>query len=206
MPYKPITILSDNRKTGCSIDLPIQGHCTPTKNCLHDCYAKSGPQALPCSQRKHLYVSTYLKRKNIRELIIECKRKTNVRLNGSGDLLPAHIPQILKLAQSCPETIFWGMTRKTNIALALNGRIPNLHLLLSVDSSSPEAVWNYPGKMCYGPRRYEDTVPDDPRIVTVFPRHFAGRIIKNVPVHKKDCPAVRHIVTGCAYCKRCWKG
>jgi hypothetical protein len=205
MMYHPQTILSENRKTNASLDLPIKGHCRPTKNCAHDCYAKSGPQAYPHSQKKHEWVSKYLLRKNISELIQECKNKLSVRLNGSGDLLKDHIPNILHLAKACPQTIFWGMTRKPEIATAVNSsNLPNLRLLLSVDASSPKSVWNYKGKMCYGPHRPGDLVPNTDQILTVFPRHFIGKVIKGIPEHPKDCPAVRHKISECINCKRCW--
>lgn len=202
--YKPVNILSENKKTGHSLDLPIKGHCRPSKNCSHDCYAKSGHQALPIAQKKHKYVSNYLKRHNIKQLISECMSQHAIRLSGSGDLLMKHVPQILRLAKACPQTKFWGMTRKLEIAEALNNKLPNLQLLVTVDSSSPKKTWTYPGKLCFGPHRPNETVPSDDRIVTVFPRHFAGHVIKGVQEHPKDCPAVWHKVSGCIECQKCW--
>jgi len=204
-PYYPTTLISENKKTGCSINLPIKGHCRPTKRCKADCYAKSGHTALATNLRKQAFISDFLKSDDITPLIYECKRFTMVRLNGTGDLLRDHIPNMLSLAEACPQTEFWGMTRKINIAKALNNKLPNLSLLVTVDATSPQSIWNYQGALCFGPRRPEDAVPDDERIVTVFPRHHAGRIIGNVPLNKKDCPAVRHTVNGCAECGRCWK-
>ena len=203
--YSPQTILSKNIKTGCSINLPIKGHCTPTKNCAHDCYGKCGHTVYPVSLRKQKYVSDYLKNNDLSRLITECQKRTAVRISGVGDLLIEHVNNIINLAKACPNTMFWGMTRKINIANAINHKLPNLKLLLSVDASSPSSVWNYPDKICFGPRRANDSVPDDPRIQTVFPRHFAGRIVGPVPYHRKDCPAVRHTVSGCLECGHCWK-
>jgi hypothetical protein len=178
--YFPTTILSSNTKTGCSINLPIKGHCTPTKNCAACCYAKSGHTALPTNIRKQVWMSQYLKGPSIAQLILETKSRTAVRLSGTGDL-------------------------SLDVAAELNGRLPNLKLLVSVDSSSPDSVWNYPGTLCYGPRLAGDVVPRDKRIITVFPYHKGGRVINGVPNHKKDCPAVRHVVDGCMSCGRCWK-
>lgn len=202
--YRPITILSKNAKTGCSINFPIAGHCQPTKNCAHCCYARCGRTVLPVSKRKQIWVSNYLKGSDISQLIHECKSKTAVRLSGTGDINPEHCPNILKLARNCPTTMFWGMTRKPEIAKELNGRLPNLKLMVSVDSSSPESVWNYQGVLCYGPRLKTDKIPDDPRIRVIFPYHRAGRVLKDIPVHEKDCQAVRHKVPGCMSCGRCW--
>lgn len=204
MPYTPQTLLSKNSKCGCSLDLPIKGHCRPTPNCAHDCYARTGRQSLPEARKKHIYVSNYLKGKNLTALIHECKPHTSVRLNGSGDLLPTHVQNLIRLAEACPNTQFWGMTRKPEIATAINNKKPNLRLLVTVDASSPASTWKYQGKMCYGPKRAGDTVPEDDRIVTVFPRHFAGRVIKGVTHHPKDCKAVWHDISGCTDCERCW--
>jgi len=202
--YRPCTYLSENSKTGASINLPIEGHCTPTKRCAVDCYAKSGHTILESNIKKQKFISNYLLGKDITELIYECRRLTAVRLNGTGDLLMKHVPAIINLAEQCPLTTFWGMTRKIKIAERINGRLPNLSLLVSVDSTSPKSVWKYNGPLCFGPRRPEDTVPDNDMIITIFPRHHAGIIIGNVPNDPKDCLAIRKIVKGCLECKRCW--
>lgn len=201
--YRPVHILSKNKKTGASIDLPREGHCRPTKVCSQACYARQGHQTRPDALKKQKYISEYLKN-DIKELIEECRGITAVRLNGCGDLLQEHIPAILSLAKQSPQTEFWGMTRKPEIAMAINNKLPNLRLLVTVDATSPKTVWNYKGGMCFGPRRKTDPVPDDPRIKVVFPRHHAGRVIKGVPEHPKDCQGVYHRISGCLACGRCW--
>lgn len=203
--YSPGQILTKNGKTGSSIDFPIQGHCSPTKNCHKHCYARFGNQSRPNCLRKQQWVSNYLLGDDISRLIVESKYRRSIRLCGAGDLLPGHIPNLLRLAEEAPQTEFWGMTRKTDIAGQVNGRLQNLRLLVSVDSSSPESVWNYQGKMCWGPRLPEDQVPEDDRILVVFPRHHGGKVIKAVPEHPKDCQAVYHRIEGCIECGRCWK-
>lgn len=203
--YHPEHILSSNTKTGRSINLPIKGHCTPTPNCSRTCYAKHGHCARPCSTRKQVWVSSYLKGPDITELTKECQKHPAIRLSATGDLLLDHVPNILSLARSCPKTQFWGMTRKINIAQAINNHLPNLRLLVSIDSSSPPSVWNYPDAMCWGPRLPNDTIPEDDRIKVVFPYHAHGKVIKAVPHHPKDCQAVWHSIDGCLSCGRCWK-
>ena len=65
--------------------------------------------------------------------------------------------------------------------------LANLSLLVSVDVTSPGSVWKYQsGPLCFGPRRPEDAVPDDKRIITIFPRHHAGRVIGDIPLDDKD--------------------
>ena len=201
--YAPQTILSSNSKTGCSINLPIKGHCTPTVTCAKTCYAKAGHIAFPFSRRKQQWISEYLATGNIDKLINECLSRTAVRLSGSGDLNLEHVKSVIKLAKACPDTMFWGMTRKVSIAKKLNNKLPNLKLLLSIDRDSPKASLKYTGAMCWGPRMSDDIVPNDDRIVTVFPYHVHGNVKGNVPHHEKDCPAVWNH-KGCMVCKKCW--
>ena len=202
--YAPTTILSSNTKCGCSINLPIVKHCRPTINCSKVCYAKCGHTALPSNKKKQIWVSQYLEGNDICQLINECRSRTSVRLSGTGDILESHVKNLLNLAKTCPSTQFWGMTRKLEIAKALNGKLDNMKLMVSVDSSSPDSVWNYNGKLCFGPRLPGDKVPKDKRIVTVFPYHKGGRVIKAVPKDVKDCKAVWHEIPGCLACGRCW--
>ena len=209
--YHPTMILSENTKTGYSINLPLAGHCRPTKNCAFCCYARTGHTALPTSKRKQVWVSNYLKGPDISELIEECKNQVSVRISGTGDLSLEHCPNILKLARSCPSTQFWGMTRKLEVARALNGHRQNLKFMVSVDASSPKSVWKYKGKLCWGPRLAGDTVPKkDRRILVIFPYHKAGRVVAKaiMPKDVKDCPAIWHRVSGCRECGKCfnWKG
>lgn len=201
----PAHILSTNKKTKYSLNFPREGHCQPTAICWQSCYGKTGPINWSNSRRKKTYVSQYLLGNDIGTLLEECRSELAVRLAGTGDLLQGHLPNLFKLAELAPDTQFWGMTRKLDIASRINGVLPNLKLLVSVDASSSEDYWAYDGRLCFGPRRAGDAVPDDSRIVTVFPYHFIGRIVGQVPAHKKDCPAVRHTIKSCSECGRCWK-
>jgi len=153
-----------------------------------------------------MWLSEYLKGQDISGLIRECSGRTAVRLSGTGDIQTEHVKNILRLAKACPSTQFWGMTRKLEIAKALNKRLPNLKLMVSVDSSSPESVWKYQGTLCWGPRFATDTVPKDKRIVTIFPYHFIGKVVqaKSMPRDPRDCRAVWHEIDGCLACGRCW--
>jgi len=139
--YSPGNILSTNLKTGHSLNLP-RTNCTPTKNCAHCCYGRIGHTCLPDATKKAAYVSEYLSGMDIARLVDECRQLTTVRLSGVGDLLTAHIPNILSLANQCPQTMFWGMTRKLPISYALQG-VKNIRLMVSVDSSSPKKTWAY---------------------------------------------------------------
>ena len=202
--YRPEKILSENSKTGVSVNLPIVGHCRPSTLCQEKCYARRGHVAFPAPRRKQRWVSHYLAQSNVSDLITECRNYQAVRLCGTGDLKNEHIPQILNLAHECSTTHFWGMTRKPEIAEMLNFQLPNLKMMVSIDRSSPEKPKHYQGPLCWGPRMPEDTVPDESRIITVFPCHMGGRVVKGMPRHQKDCPGVWHEVSGCNECSHCW--
>jgi hypothetical protein len=206
-PVRVVPILSTNRKTVVSINLPVR-NCRPTRRCAAACYACEGPIAWKNSIRKALAVDAALRRGEIEGLIWECRMLQGVRLCGSGDMTTEHTPAILKLAEACPDTTFWGFTRRREVAEAINGRCSNLSLILTFDITSPKGrLRGYDGPLAFGPRGPSDGVPDDPRIVVIFPEHHAGRTIADIPEHPKDCPATRgmdrHHV--CQRCGRCWK-
>lgn len=206
--YKPNKLLSHNTKTeDPSLNLPIVGHCiNKTERCGSLCYALRGPISFSLSVLKAEYVSKYLLGTDLRQLIGECSKVKSVRLNGGGDLLPGHVPAVLRLARVCKETIFWGMSKNKEVLRQVNGaRIKNLSLLYSIDSTTPKHEWEtYAGGMVFGPRLAGDPVPQDNRIRTVFPYHKGGKTEKNVVRHHKDCKAVYNHEIKCSNCKRCW--
>lgn len=203
------TMLSGNSKTGASINLPLV-NCKPTKRCSNECYACVGPIANPNSVRKSMIVDKSIRKMDLDRLIRECAQRLNVRLNGSGDLTPDHVRAMLELATKCPETVFWGFTRNLKVAGLLNGALPNMSLIVSVDATSPKGFANdYDGPLAFGPRSPGDDLPDDPRIIVVFPTHHQAKPDPAIPVHEKDCPATRFKVRedklgACDRCKRCY--
>lgn len=203
--YQPQTILSSNRKTVIpSLNL-TRKNCNPSKLCMKRCYARQGHMSLPVAERKNLWVSDYLKQSDISKLAAECHAVTAVRLCGGGDFLDEHVCSIIRLAEECSETQFWGFTRKPSIVLALNGELPNLYMQLSVDSTTPKRIWeDIKCDISYGPHMQDDEVPEDSRIRVVFPYHFRGRVINGVKPHHKDCQAVWDHSIHCYQCKRCY--
>lgn len=207
--YKPNRLLSTNMKTGDgSINLPIVDHCTnQTQRCSKLCYAKKGTISFSLHVLKSEYLSNYLKQtKDLRQLIGECSVFTSVRLNGGGDLLPDHVPAIIKLARACAGTTFWGMSRNKQVLEEINSaEIKNLSLLYSIDATTPTELWkNFKGGLVFGPRLPGDVVPVDDRIRTVFPYHQGGKVKEDFPRHIKDCRAVYNHDIKCTACKRCW--
>ncbi len=204
------TMLSENSKTGASINLPLI-NCKPTKRCSNECYACVGPIANPNSVRKSMIVDKAIREMDLHRLIRECTQRLNVRLNGSGDLLPEHVRAILALARACIDTTFWGFTRNIEVAEALNGKLSNLSLIVSIDATSPKGFADgFDGPLAFGPRNPGDELPDDPRIIVVFPTHHQGKPDAAIPIDGKDCPATRFKVReeklgACDRCKRCYQ-
>ncbi len=206
-PPRVAPLLSENLKTGTSINLPVL-NCFPTTRCAAACYACVGPISWRNSLRKALALDDALKRNEVEGLIWECRRFIDVRLNGSGDLLPVHVPAVLRLAGSCPETVFWGFTRNREVSQEVNGRLPNLSLILTFDATSKDRdLSGYEGPLAFGPRRPGDEVPEDPRLVVVFPEHHVGHTLPGIPLHSLDCPATRGAKrrNACQRCRRCWR-
>lgn len=206
----PVKLLSGNKKTGISINLPLL-NCIPSKRCSETCYACEGPIAFKNSIRKTLKVDAVLRSGAIEALVDECRKEWDVRLNGTGDLTLEHVDAILFLATSCPNTIFWGFTRSRPVAEELNNQLENLSIVLSYDSTmSPSHVDGYEGPIAFGPVQAQDTIPDDPRIIVVFPEHHQSHPDPYIMLHPKDCPATRFEVKSekvgaCGRCRRCFK-
>jgi hypothetical protein len=206
-PARAVPILSTNRKTAVSINLPVR-NCRPTRRCMAACYACEGPIAWRNSIRKALAVDVALRAGQVEGLIWECRMLQGVRLCGSGDMTLDHVPAVVKLAEACPDTTFWGFTRRREVAEGVNGRYSNLSLIVTFDATSPDReLVGYKGSLAFGPRRPSDEVPDDPRIIVVFPEHHNGRTIPGVAAHPKDCPATRGMNRhhACQRCRRCWR-
>ena len=97
--------------------------------------------------------------------------------------------------------------------ITIGGPIPTEHLpellrLLDHAGVLPDGeLSGYQGPLAFGPRGPRDEVPDDPRVMVVFPEHHNGRTIPGVPAHPRDCPATRGMNRhhACQRCRRCWR-
>ena len=207
-------LLSGSKKTGAAINLPLR-NCSPSKRCAETCYAMEGFVAAP-----HVIKATMrmdhilLTGEHLDKLAAECRKEPDVCLLGIGDFHMTHVPQVVQLAKACPDTVFWGFTRKRAITEALNHELPNLSIVLSWDAThhAHSHVGGYEGPLSYGPIQAGEEVPDDPRIIVVFPEHHQSHPDPKIKLHPKDCPATR-IPTfqerlkydACRRCGRCLK-
>jgi hypothetical protein len=82
------------------------------------CYACEGPIAWRNSIRKALAVDAALRAGEIEGLVWESRMLQGVRLCGSGDMTLDHVPAVIRLAGACPDTTFWGFTRRREVGRA----------------------------------------------------------------------------------------
>ncbi len=170
-------LLSTNKKTGAAINLPLMC-CRPSARCAETCYAMEGfvsaPNVIKATLRMNHTLTTG---SGLDQLIRECRLVPFIRLNGIGDLNEAHIANVIILA------------RKREIAEALNGKLKNLSIVLSWDVTHSTAhVEGYEGPLAFGPIQAGDEVPDDDRIIVVFPEHHQHGPADDITPHQKDCP------------------
>jgi len=195
-PYDPI--LSENPKTGVSLNLPVL-NCRPTKICREICYACSGPISFPYACKKAVAVDEWIRQHPIWAAMkaIQEADGTPIRLCGSGDLNPAHMPFLVEIKAQGGRP--WGFTRK----LDMWKRCWSMHieLMFGIDVSSKHLEDIPPTRLAYMRR------PGDPdwsnSVAVTFPLHGPRRDPSKVPVSESDCPAIRRHIK-CADCRRCY--
>jgi len=143
--------LSDNGKTGISINVSIPMTCNPTKECMDYCYGFRGPIAFKASvalQAANARRLVYLETASEEEVAVEAKKiaeavlKMNqnwFRWNGVGDLIPGSVRVINKIAELYPSLIQWVVTRKPEQVKNLSDR-ESIKILFSLDSSTPRTI------------------------------------------------------------------
>lgn len=210
-------VISNNAKTGGSINLPIHGTCEPSAVCQRVCYACTGWFVKQAVQEHALAVYQWFLRTPPHvcawRLADECDGKglKYLRWNGSGDLIPETVATINALAVLRPDITQVIYSRKPAMINALSVH-PSIVVNLSLDRSSlaiadqvvrPEVRGTYL-------RETDDDIPPvycgHYKIEVVFPVVRRG---KHLPVREaRDCPADagRIPVAGaCVSCLRCFK-
>lgn len=143
--------VSDNGKTGISINLAIVETCQPTRECMEYCYGMRGPIGFKNSilaQHANTLRFAYLEAAPQSEVDAECeslvtavrKGKQNwIRWNGVGDLIPGSVRVINRMAELHPEITQWVVTRKVNEAATL-ADVKSIKILFSLDTSTPDTI------------------------------------------------------------------
>jgi hypothetical protein len=133
----------------------VGASCRPTEWCTVSCYAKAGRMVGDAMQRQYLanlLHFDHMKRASVKDLnqSIDAVYKTmmlnwtgmpvafrpNLRLMGSGDLVPGLIRWINAFAKRHPDFLLWGMSRRPDLVSKLNRR-ENIVFQPSVDYTTP---------------------------------------------------------------------
>jgi hypothetical protein len=149
-------LLSSNAKTSLSLDFPIGHTCAPTALCSAVCYASrpGTPARWNKSLRMRLRTLRYFQlatpRAAANRLWHEFSRRRTtakwtsrgvridfLRVNGTGDLVPAVVAALNLFMVDHPEVALWVVSRRPLIAAGLEPR-PNLFLQLSVDATTTQ--------------------------------------------------------------------
>lgn len=219
--------LSDNTKTGYSINLPIAQTCAPTKACRDYCYATLGRIAMERSLGKQIDNWLLLKDLTLRDnararalaqgLLGQAPRSADfVRWNGSGDLIEGSVAVINALTEIAPEITQWIITRKPRLAAKIVDH-PAIRLLLSLDETTPpktaKALRELPARFKKAAVRLSwvrtpdsGAIPDD--VDVIFNFHQMQMRTDPKPRDARVCeatlPGSKHD-DACESCRRCFK-
>ena len=203
--------ISGNMKTGYSLNFPIS-NCRPTTTCSQNCYACSGPIAFKNSILKALSIEQQLGQDlplAVRETAKEIKRLKldNLRYSGGGDLSDSGVEYIKQLANALPEVIFWGFTRKVDVAEQLiNSNKLNIKVIFSLDKTTPSSILTKVANLKLNTSwLYDDSNNPPPRDVYVtFANHANGRLDKTLTKLAGECPAIHDHSVHCDECRHCF--
>lgn len=210
----PHPMISKNRVTGWTINVPIHATCQPTKVCAATCYAATGGPACPNNLEKQMRVWMKLESdpegaaERIDRELTKVKAQF-LRWNGLGDLTPGAVEAIRFLALRRPDLPIWVVTRKPAVAVNLPD-LPNVFVHLSVDSSSASRLraWlNAPAKPSRWFASYQASPNEKVSLAelqgfsVVFRDKYKGAVEPS-----PSCPlnGSESIDGGCLACKRCW--
>ncbi len=134
------SVLSFNKVTGHSINVPIASTCRPTAVCLETCYFAVGAPSWRHSllHQSRVYASLKANPVEFAERVAmeyDRLRLSFLRWNGGGDLFDESVDAINHLAAMRPDVILWVVTRIPEMAAKV-GDFPNLFVHFSLDRDS----------------------------------------------------------------------
>ncbi len=133
-------VLSFNKVTGYSVNVPIANTCRPTAVCLKTCYFATGAPTWANSLRHQRTVYESLRTdptKVAERVALEYDRLglTFLRWNGGGDLFPENVEAINHLGRVRPDIVLWVVTRIPEMAALIEHR-RNVFVHFSLDRHS----------------------------------------------------------------------
>jgi hypothetical protein len=133
-------VLSYNKVTGYSVNVPIANTCRPTAVCIKTCYFAVGAPSWVNALRhqRKVYDSLRDSPKRVAERVaLEYDRLglTFLRWNGGGDLFAENVEAINHLGRLRPDIILWVVTRIPEMAALIDHR-PSVFIHFSLDKHS----------------------------------------------------------------------
>ncbi len=133
-------VLSFNKVTGYSVNVPIAFTCRPTAVCLETCYFATGAPSWPASLRHQSAIYESMKRdpKAFAERVaLEYDQLglSFLRWNGGGDLFDESVAVIHHLARMRPDIVLWVVTRIPQLASQIE-HFENVFIHFSLDRDS----------------------------------------------------------------------
>jgi hypothetical protein len=134
------SVLSYNKVTGYSVNVPIAETCRPTAMCMKTCYFASGAPSWSNALRhqRKVYETMKADPKGFAErAALEYDRLdlSFLRWNGGGDLFRENVQAINYLGQARPDIILWVVTRIPSWAAQID-HAPNVFIHFSLDRHS----------------------------------------------------------------------
>ena len=136
--YEPV--LSFNKVTGYSVNVPIAETCRPTAVCMKTCYFACGAASWSNALRHQRKVFNSIKADPAgfaERVALEYDRLglSFIRWNGGGDLFAENVQAINHLAQIRPDIVIWLVTRIPEWAVQIE-QAPNVFIHFSLDRHS----------------------------------------------------------------------
>lgn len=220
--------VSDNSKTGVSLNFAIVGSCTPTRACAEYCYALVGRTMMDRSlrvQHQNLVLANRLETASQEEVdfAADCLYTDVVRSgydfirwNGTGDLVPGAVRVLNAFTRRHPKITHWVITRKAPMVRLIEDR-PSVFVMVSLDGSETptraeglkalKGVFKKARVRFAWVRRYDDVRPAPRGTFVTFNEHRQGYRYGDDD-RGRACPAT---VPGglehdgaCPTCRRCF--
>ena len=214
-------VLSGNKVTGYSVNVPIAETCRPTAMCMNTCYFAAGASTWSNSLRHQRKVHASMKADPIAfaervSMEYDNLGLTFIRWNGGGDLFEESVTTINYLAKMRPDVVVWVVTRIPEWA-ALVEQAPNVFVHFSLDKHSlsrredflklkPKSknhFFSYQCAACEIPplKKLKDVA------VLFFDNYKPTTDLANYPA-EIVCPlnTVPNIAGVCETCRRCFNG
>jgi len=215
------SVLSYNKVTGYSVNVPIALTCRPTAVCLKTCYFATGAPSWMNSLRhqRKVYEAIRADPEELAERVaLEYDRLnlTFLRWNGGGDLFLENVQAINYLGQKRPDIVLWVVTRIPEMAALVEDR-PNVFVHFSLDKNSmnrQEAFLSQPPKSKNIFFSYQCDAGEVPKAknlngvsVLFFDNYEATTDLR---AYDADvvCPLnqLKDIQGACEVCRRCFNG